>query len=173
MSGLIRISGGQYRPIERFSDGNEHYLISHLRAAGIADCAQMSDESSKAYAVRLLHAVIENDVALDLLGGLLLPINVPDHQWTPETAWLTADILRGVASPEDKRQVHEAVSSVLLLALFRRGKAQEASAPRLLDSELSDCSDKRSERTDHSSVVGMHATSECLGTVQLSKTGNR
>lgn len=116
----IKIDGQLWRAIERTTLANDFYVMKQVRACGIANCTPNKDESAEDYAVRLLYAVVEGGVPFELLGGVLLPLGVPDEKWSVEQAETTAAIFRNLTAPEDKAEVQRILIS-LLTDFFREG----------------------------------------------------
>lgn len=120
MSRIYKIYGQKFRMIQKSTLENDYFIMQQLRRAGLENCTPNKDESAEDFGMRLLYSIVEDGVPFELLGGLLIPENVPDIEWTPGHARATADILRVVTDPEDKQQVQSILIS-LLTDFFAKG----------------------------------------------------
>ncbi len=141
---LREIGGRKWRAVERSTLRHDNYMIRHILEGGLDKLRHKDDESLEDFAMRMLHAVLASGKMFDLLGGMLLPENVPDEKWTEAQAGETAEFLGNVTEEHDKTAVQEALMP-LLLSFFAAGmdfiepsrtalkKAEEAHPERALN----------------------------------------
>ena len=119
-SPVVMLAGHAYAPLLVSTIEHDFWLMSHIRAARLDALTKAEDESAEEFVSRILHEVIDSGSAFELLGGMLIPANVPVEQWTPERANETAAFIRKLTDPEDKAKVQAQLIS-LLIGFFESG----------------------------------------------------
>jgi hypothetical protein len=114
----IVLGGREFRPSARSTIRHDHWMMSRIRKAGITDIHQEPGEDARSYGLRVLDALLNGDLALELLGGVLVPADAKGP-WTPEMAAETAAFVGGLEDPEDKRTKDVTLAS-LLIPFFAR-----------------------------------------------------
>ena len=109
MSKLFKINGRNYRVIECTTLENDLCIMKHMRESGLSDCTPNQGEDAQAFGMRLLYSIIESGITFELLGGLLMPEEMPDETWSPAQSKATAAALRKVTAPEDKEQIQKII----------------------------------------------------------------
>lgn len=118
-NGEIELGGRAFRAVARSTIRHDHWLMARMRRAGFGELAKLPDEGARVYAERLMAHLLLTDGALELYGGLLVPAELTDRQWTPEVAAETATFIGGLDSPEDHAQVRTLLL-MLLIPFFER-----------------------------------------------------
>ena len=134
MSKLFQIDGRNYRVIERTTIANDFYVMKHMRESGLSDCTPKSGESPENFGMRLLYSVVESGISFELLGGLLLPEEIPDEMWSPAQSKSTGVILSKATAPEDKAQIQKVIIELVshfFVAGLRYSKPSPAASAAL------------------------------------------
>ena len=110
---VIALGGLRYRAIKNTTLQNDYYVMQQLQRSGIANITPNQGENAEAYAMRLLGAIVENGIPLKLLGGLIIPEEIKDAEWTPAQADTTAALLAQLTDKADKNRVQALIIEVV------------------------------------------------------------
>jgi hypothetical protein len=120
------LGGRAFLPLRESTVEQDFRFLALVGRARIDEVVMQPGERPEAFARRLLEATIESGVILDLLGCLLIPVELapgdrdPGEVWTPEIGQETALFLGRLRDPKDKAEVRGLVLS-LLVSFFESG----------------------------------------------------
>lgn len=109
LSGRAFRSIGQHPTMER-----DVFVMARVREARLDQLPLEANESAEDYALRLLSHLLQSPTVFDLLGGMMLPEEVLDTDWTPKHAREMAAFLKGLTGDEDKEKVQRLLLAVLI-----------------------------------------------------------
>jgi len=69
--------------LERRTVQHDGYLMALVSRLGIDRMAPADDEDAAAFALRVLHRIIEQGAAAELAAAFLLPVDLTETDWTP------------------------------------------------------------------------------------------
>jgi hypothetical protein len=110
----IKIQGRTFRPVVDSTFEHDIYLMNHIRGAGLDTIQPKEGEAYEDFALRLFDGLIGSGRLLLILGGLIIPEEITDLQWSPDVATITADFLKKVSAPEDKVIIEQQVIALLV-----------------------------------------------------------
>jgi hypothetical protein len=93
-------------------------MLDAAAAAGMNIDAKNPEELVQ----RLMSAIVDGGHAPILLGGMLLPADVPDRKWRPRLAAATAEFMEELTDPEDK-QLALILVAELIIDFFEGARA--------------------------------------------------
>lgn len=131
--GTIQLAGRKFRTIGNSTLEHDVWVMGRLRQAGLDSLTLDAGEKPEDYAHRLLSQLLTSERALEIVGALIVPAELPSLKWTPRVARDTAVFLGRLADPRDKLEVQRLLLAVLVpflesgLACLRRSPA--ASGP--------------------------------------------
>ena len=99
----LKLGGREFRPLTVSTIEHDLWVMGQVRRAGLDRITMGGDETADDFARRLLDVILQSRQIFALLGGLLVPAEVPDLEWTPETAEATGAFLRTVTDPAEKQ----------------------------------------------------------------------
>jgi hypothetical protein len=113
-TGTTTIGGRKFRSGGQSTLERDLYVMGFIRAANLDDVPMLETETAEQYALRLMSHLAASSHVLDILGGLFIPEDVSDREWTAELGAETARFLKGLTEPADKAVVQTAILSVLI-----------------------------------------------------------
>jgi len=116
----LRIGGKRFRVVQDGTAERDHFVIQYAGKVGLREVAMLEAEDPEAFAHRLLYQLVDAGVVFELLGGILIPDELEDSEWTLELARSTAAHLRRCHLPEDKATINAAIGC-LIQDFFVRG----------------------------------------------------
>lgn len=122
------LGGRVFREAKRSTIEHDIWTMDQIRASGLDSVRRDPDEMFEEFGLRLLDVALRSGRALDLIGGLLLPDEVDDLDWSPELAKETAKFLGRLSSEEDKQQVHVLLGK-LVAGFFAAGVLSVGTSP--------------------------------------------
>jgi len=126
---VVVLAGHAFAPLLVSTIEHDFWLMARIRAARLDALTKAEDESAEEFVSRILHEVIDSGRAFELLGGMLIPENVPAEQWTPELAAETAAFIRTLTDPADKARLQSQLIS-LLIGFFENGLTSLTTSPK-------------------------------------------
>lgn len=108
------LDGKVYRELKKSTIAHDLWVNDKIRASGLNKLEKGPDEEWGDYGVRVTESVLNSGVALLLLGGLLIPDEIEDLRWRPETAIATAEALAGISEPDEKTKVHVLIGNLVM-----------------------------------------------------------
>jgi hypothetical protein len=117
---IYTFEGLRYRAIKCTTLQNDYYVMRQLKLSGLHNITPNKSESAEDFAMRLMGAVIENGIPLQLLGGLIIPEEKKDKDWCPEMAEATAQWLGNLTDVKDKEKV-QAIIIAVITDFFQQG----------------------------------------------------
>lgn len=117
--GIFVIAGRNFRILQQATIEHDIYMMRVCKSAGLTTLKQGANEPGEEFAVRAHGMVLESGQSLPLLGGILLPMELADIDWTGRVARETVEFLRKITGDEDKRRMHTAL--VQFTAFFVAG----------------------------------------------------
>ncbi len=100
------LGGRVFREAKRSTIEHDIWTMDQIWASGLDSVRRDPEEAFEEFGLRLLDVALRSGRALDLIGGLVVPEEVDDLDWTPQLAKETARFLGQLSSEEDKQQVH-------------------------------------------------------------------
>jgi hypothetical protein len=146
MAKIIELGRRKFRAIENSTVEHDFTAMQLLAKAGLNTAAQHEGESYDDFAVRLLSQVISSGHACDLIGAFIIPENLTDQEWVPQTGIDTAAFVQKLTAQDDKRQIREIVvnllagfsqAGLLSFAVSHDVSNPEPAAPRPLETPIS------------------------------------
>lgn len=110
----FELGGRRWRIIASGRLKREVWLDRLLLEAKLRDVELQPGESGEQFVSRLLDACILSGKAFELLGGLLLPQEIPDEAWTPARAAETAAFLENLQGEREKAAFRAMLVTALL-----------------------------------------------------------
>ena len=138
MAGTLALGGREYRPLLLSNIAHDCWTMSQIRSAGLDQVSMGLDETPEDFARRLVGLIVQTKRIFLLLGGLLIPNDMKDLQWTEELAEQTAAHLQTVTDLEEKKLLMSEIAGLVAsffgdgltsLTTFRRSLEEEK--PRL------------------------------------------
>lgn len=123
----ITLGGRKFRPVTQGSIANDCWVMGRVHRAGLHSVPRAENESLEDWAREVLAAVMRSGQMLELLGGLLVPVELEDAGWTEDVARQTATFIGGLTAPEDKATMQGLTLSVLV-PFFESGLASSRSS---------------------------------------------
>lgn len=117
---MIALGGREYRVIKTSTVEHDVWMMARVVDAGIRQVTMEPGESPEAFATRLTGELARSGQVLALLGGVMIPSELQDLQWTPEVAKATAAALGQLTDPDDKQAVLSQIAS-LVAGFFEAG----------------------------------------------------
>jgi len=112
---IIKLGGRSFVQMTKDSTvQHDLWLMQRSTEAGLAGAQIWSGETPEAFAQRLLEMAIKSGVALELLGGLLVPEGTLPEQWTPEMAAETTLHLGRISVAEEKQAIYRLILTLLI-----------------------------------------------------------
>lgn len=111
---VFKLGGRAFVPMKDGTLENDFTTMDLYRGAGLAELAPIPGEVMEVFAERLLATAIHSGKVYDILGCLLLPVDMPPESWTPEVGRATAAFIKTVSAPEEKALVRSLVASLLI-----------------------------------------------------------
>jgi len=116
----VRIEKG---PVENYGDRafrvitngtaeRDHYVIRLSGRAGLRQVEMRPNEPLEEFGLRLLYELIDADVIFEVMGGLLIPDEIEDSEWSPAVAAATALHLRRCQG-EAKERINSHIAKFL------------------------------------------------------------
>jgi len=103
-----------FRNIERSTIQQDYWLMDRLSEAGIIDLQPADGEDTITYSRRLMKSLIRDGQGFRIIGGLIVPADLGDMDWSPEVADATAEHLKQLTDPGDKQVVHGMLATAYL-----------------------------------------------------------
>ena len=120
---MIEIGGRRFAHVTDWTVEQDWWLMQRIRKAGLDQIA-VDDTNSEAIAESISQAaadkLADSGLALEILGGLLLPEGMDPSQWTPQLAAETTAHL-GRQTGAEARQAVRAVASWAIVSFFANG----------------------------------------------------
>lgn len=99
------LGGKAFREARKSTLEHDSWAMDKLRACGLFEIEPAEGEDIGDFGVRLTEAMHPLKM-IDVLGGLLVPEEIEDLDWTPAVAGNTVKFLRNLSEQEDKEAVH-------------------------------------------------------------------
>lgn len=98
---ILHIGGSRWRRVIQTTLRHDRWLRKRIRAAGLHSFKPRPAESSEEFSLRILDEV-DDDAFYELLGGLFVPGDLDDLQWTAKLAAETAAFFDNLTDERDK-----------------------------------------------------------------------
>lgn len=125
----ITIAGLQLKQIEDATLAHDIWVMQQIKACGLDNLQMDLGETPEAFAQRILMQTATNGDIFQLLGGLLIPVDVKPCDWSPNLAAETGLFLSRVTSPNDKLAVRGQIAAALA-GFFTHGIASSRISPK-------------------------------------------
>lgn len=125
---VIELGGKRFTRPAEWTMKQDAYLMKLAHRAGLDRIKLQPGETAEDLVDRLLGMLLENDLALEMLGGMLMPEGWEPTQWGPDVAREIAKHLENLTAQEDKTAVRGLISQ-LLIVFFRNGIASLRTSP--------------------------------------------
>ena len=120
---MVEIGGRRFAHVTDWTVEQDWWLMQRIRKAGL-DQIVVDDANPDAIAESISQAaadkLADSGLALEILGGLLLPDGMDPSQWTPQLAAETTAHL-GRQTGAEARHAVRAVASWAILSFFSNG----------------------------------------------------
>jgi len=110
----LKLGGQTFRHIELSTIEQDYWLMARVREAGLTDFSKYEGEGEDDFSNRLMDGLINGGQGFQIIGGLILPVETKDMDWTPELAEKTADHLRKLTDPGEKQVVHGMIATAFV-----------------------------------------------------------
>jgi hypothetical protein len=110
----LTLGGRDFEPMTVTTIEHDFWLMSRIRAAGLDAIEKGAEESPEEFVARIMHQVIDSGSAFEVLGGMLIPAQLPPQEWTPAIADETAKFIRELTDPIDKTKVQSQMIAILI-----------------------------------------------------------
>lgn len=107
-------NGRTFRELKKSTIEHDLWVGGHVNATGLNTVERLPGEEAGDFGVRVTNAVLYSGRALLLLGGLLIPDEREDLDWTPELGAETAKHLAGISDEQEKTKVHVLLGKLVL-----------------------------------------------------------
>jgi hypothetical protein len=122
MDTVYSFANRKFRTILRRTIENDFTCMNLIRGARLDTLVVAENESPEDFAARLFSAAIADGQVFNLLGCLLIPVELEDGDWTLKVMRATGDHLRTVVDDVEKRQIQAGIIS-MVTGFFRSGLA--------------------------------------------------
>jgi len=113
------IADRTFRIVQQSTIEHDVYMMLVCKAAGIHGLRRAKNESPEDFAVRTHTTILESGQTCNLLGGVMLPAELSDLEWSKKIARETAEFCSRVTDEESKRAMH--LATVQFTAFFAAG----------------------------------------------------
>ncbi|HEX7647394.1 MAG TPA: hypothetical protein VF450_08305 [Noviherbaspirillum sp.] len=115
----LTIEGKRFVPLANGTFAHDIWITKKIREAGLAGdvLAMREGETQDQLIERVAISAYESGLALQLLGGLLIPADVDPRAWTPELAMQSAEFFGNVTDAEAKKVLRTQIASALFYFL--------------------------------------------------------
>lgn len=120
MQEIIRIAGREFKGAKNSTMEHDVYVQGMIAKADLDRIEMLVGETSDEFAMRIFRKTVINADVFLLLGGLLFPVELEPAKWTPKVAEETADFLRHLTAPEDKKIVQGQIVGAIM-GFFQKG----------------------------------------------------
>jgi hypothetical protein len=107
------IGGRSFQAIGESTVEHDFRFMALLRDLGFDDPHKLASETPEQFGARLLNDLMASARALEVLGFLVIPVDVESEHWTPEVGAETAAFLGQLSRPADKAMVRSLTLSFL------------------------------------------------------------
>jgi hypothetical protein len=108
------LGGREFREIAVRSINNRWWTERHIRQSGVDRIKQEDGESAETFIVRITDRLTGSGEGALILGGLIIPSDVVDLEWKPETGIATSQFILKLHEDEDAVRVNNLLLSALL-----------------------------------------------------------
>lgn len=144
-------AGRQYRAIARRTIENDFTCMGLIRAARLDALVMEEGESPEDFAMRMYERAVASPEVWELLGCVLIPAEIDDLAWTKALMKASANALRQVTEPAEKRQIQTSVVG-MITGFFQNGLASIRISRR--SSSLPEVEAQPNSGTEASSISG-------------------
>lgn len=122
MSEAVELGGRRFVRVENSTVRHDFWLMGQARKAGLNRIEAKPGTTVEDFVDEILGRLMDSDLALVLLGGLLVPEGLDMKDWTPATAAEVTRHIELLTAKEDKDAVKPLTAS-MLIGFFRSGIA--------------------------------------------------
>lgn len=134
MSEIQTLGGRQYRPIHTSTLEHDIAMMLAVRTAGLGEMTLGEGESPGEFAHRIFISLLESGQAFDVLGCLLIPVEIEDVNWTRAIGEQTAAAMRALTDTDEKRSIQSQMVS-MVIGFFQSGLTRLTISPSSLPAE--------------------------------------
>ena len=117
---VVMLGGRGFREIAKSTIRRRYWTQAVMDRAGLMAPVMEGDEDAEHYARRIWRQVTESAEVCNLIGGLLMPADKTDLEWTPEIAAHTAAFVATLTAEEDHRII-DGCMLALVIGFFVNG----------------------------------------------------
>ncbi len=121
------LGGRRFHVLTETTAEHDHWYMRQVRGAGLYDVFLTEGETPEAFARRLLGIAIDSGKEFLLISGMLVPESASGAPWSPAIATETAEFLKSLSAPEDKRQLNMLLGA-LIADFFAAGLISSAAS---------------------------------------------
>ena len=114
------LGGRRYRRLLTSTARHDDWMIARMYRAGISELVIGEEERPTEFVTRIIGSLMMVDVTFELLGGLVVPVDMEDLDWTPALALQTGERFAALTDPQDK-QVRIAMLADLIVDFYAGG----------------------------------------------------
>lgn len=111
---LLALGGQLWRPIQRPTMAYIIWFDRQVIEAGLDSLRQEEGESNEKFAARIWRQLVLTDKVFTFLGGMLLPAELPDSDWTQALADRQAAFFARLSEPEEQRALRHRLIGLVL-----------------------------------------------------------
>jgi len=125
---MFELGGRKWQIITNGSLQHDYWMVEQVRDAGIKDVEIPAGADLDQALNALIARVMAKGAFLTLLGGLLIPAEIPVTDWTPDVAAEVSAFIGKLVAEEDKVRVRALVAQ-MLAGFFRSGLVSGWTSP--------------------------------------------
>ena len=125
----VSLGGRIFRVVQDTTVAQDIWITGRSERAGLYELQRRQGEDPDRFAIRILGELSVSGEAAFLLGGMLVPEDVEDSDWTPQLAEQTAKLIGGVTDADDKKTVHHLIASLVIDFFVTGMRFSESSEP--------------------------------------------
>ena len=110
---VIKLGGREFKAVVDSTVEHDYWLQGAIARAGLDVVGIQAGELADEFALRILRQTITSNMTFELLGGLMMPLDMKATDWTPELAKQTGDFIKRLTSAEDKQTIQNCILSML------------------------------------------------------------
>jgi hypothetical protein len=109
----IHIGDRTFKPLTIATAERDVFVRAAINRSGLQMLHKLDEETTDAFALRILGNLYGNGEVFALLGGLMMSADIEESEWSPQMAEDTARFLRRLTNPKDKRAVMAQISALV------------------------------------------------------------
>lgn len=132
----ITLGGRAFKHCQNSTIEHDYVTMDRFNASGLAVIDMQEGATPEQFVAELVSRAIRTGQLFPLLACMLIPADLDDTAWTPETAAQTEAHLRKLTAPEDKQALQGQVAG-MFASFFQTGLTTLRTFPRFSETQAS------------------------------------